>query len=200
MSSMTRRPGDAAPAAESEIAAAVGPFKAVKRWKDLLADRTFKSDLVAYGADGMVMDTRDGKLSTAGEFLDFGPNFAYESEFKILEDYGRGWFHGLTWGVNAEHSQFTAVIAREGVITVTQKAATAQNLTDVADFDMPPMTRDAWHRLGVVVRGPVVEIWFDGKSVLNWTDPSGVAFKGDTGTYHQRCKSVRRVFRLGKLD
>jgi hypothetical protein len=74
------------------------------------------------------------------------------------------------------------------------------SVSDLAAYDMKPIDRDAWHRLGVLVNGPSVEVWFDGKKVITWRDPSGAGLTGHFGVFQQSCRTERRVFRVAKVD
>jgi hypothetical protein len=185
------------PSAPATDPAGVGPFREVRTWKDLLADRTFKAPSVEYGAAGMVVDTRAGALITPADSIDLGTTFAYEFEFRVTETYERGWLTGLTFA--GKSGRFLSAFANAGrVVLLRAESRDAQD--EVASFDMPPLETGTWHRLGVVVRGPALEAWFDGRKVLEWAEPSGRVLDGEIGIFQQRCRTERRVFRAGRLE
>jgi hypothetical protein len=188
-------PAPAGGTAAGGPAPAVGPFKDVKEWRDLLQEKPYKTKLVSYGDGTMTLDTTGGSLLTPSEFLDAGSRFAYEMDVRFPETYDRGWLSGLTFA--KKESGFVAAILESGKVTLFAKANEGQ--TDLAKFDMPPIDPAKWHRLGVVVDGPAVAVWFDGKQVATWTNPTGADLVGELGIFQQRCRTERRVFRFGKL-
>jgi len=84
--------------------------------------------------------------------------------------------------------------------TVVLHEALKSGRSDLETFAMPPVADKAWHRLGAIVRGNAIEVWFDGKKVISYTHPSRSDFNGEIGLFHQRCKGEYRVIRSGRLD
>jgi hypothetical protein len=187
--------GAAEPVAPKE-AAATGPFRDVLSWTDLLADRTFKSESIQYEAGVMVVDTKGGAVISPGRSVDTGGSFAYETEFRVTDVHERGWLVGLN--VAGRRGAFISAFANIGrVVLLNAPSADAQ--AEVASFDMPPLETGAWHRLGVVVKGAELEVWFDGKKVIEWAEPGGQDLVGEIGIFQQRCRTERRLFRAGRL-
>ena len=196
-------PGDdaAAPASASAPAPAVGPFKEVKEWRDLLAEQVFTSkDLIRYADGVMTFGSDDGSVVSARESLEFGTTFAYEMDFRITEVKSRGWLTGLCFAGkgSGDSKAFMCAFVNEARVSLMSAQGRA-SMDDVAIHEMPALDLKPWHRLGVVVRGPEAEVWWEGKKVLTWREPSGADLTGQLEIFQQRCATERRLFRAGKL-
>jgi tetratricopeptide (TPR) repeat protein len=177
---------------------ATGPFAKVKEWRDLLKEQALHSEkVISYEEGVMVVDTKGGSKVTPNNPIEMGDSFAYEMEFHVLQTYERGWFTALVFADKGEETFLTAFAGASRVVLL-QNLSGSQ--TEVAAFDMPSLDLEKWHRLGVLVKGPQAEVWFDGKKVLTWREPGGGELGGALGFIQQRCKTERRVYRAGKVD
>jgi hypothetical protein len=190
--------GAEAPAASSGGPAApgqpFGPFKDVRKWRDLIAEKTIKDPTYANGL--MTFSTNEGTLQTPGEFIDLGENYAYEHEFRLTRVADRGWLIGLVVGWKGG-SCYTAFVQQSSVVLCS---ATRTGATDLVNVPIPEVDPAAWHRFGVTVRGPEIELWLDGKKHVSWRRPDGAAVAGEIGIYQQTCTSERRVLRAGRFE
>jgi tetratricopeptide (TPR) repeat protein len=191
--------GEAGPetASKDGPAAAAGPFKDVKKWKDFLALKTFQNPGFEYVDGNIVLDTKTGSMFTPSEFTDLGESFAYETEVRIKQSHEHSWLTGLTFAGRGK-AQYSGFIRTSSVVLITVDAAGATQ--DLGEVAVPPLDAKAWHRIGLVVRGPEVEVWVNGTKRITWKEPSGAALTGDVGVFQQGCCTERRLFRAGRLD
>ncbi|MCU0722479.1 MAG: hypothetical protein MUC63_02485 [Planctomycetes bacterium] len=175
-----------------------GPFKKAKSWRDLVELKGFV-ELEGWSFQGrsMIIDKKDGCVARPKSFIGNGPSFAAELESRVLEEYERGWLMGLVFGRKSE--SFLTVFYQKSMV-ILHEALEPGGGTDLEKYVMPPVDLKAWHRLGALVRGNAVEVWFDGKKIISYAHPTRADFDGEFGLFHQRCKGEYRVFRLGKLD
>ncbi|MHC5036211.1 MAG: tetratricopeptide repeat protein [Planctomycetota bacterium] len=173
-----------------------GPFADVKSWKDLIALKTFgKSGDWEYQEGRMVVDLKGGKIAWPTAFVGGGEAFAFEIEVRILEVYERGWLVGPVFG--AKQGEFVSAFFQKTQVVLHE--ALKSGRSDLGQHTMPPIQRNAWHRIGVLVRGPRIEVWFDGKKVIEYKASTRQDFRGQIGFFHQRCKAEYRVLRLGEI-
>lgn len=193
--------GEAKPApSKTGSGPAPGPFRDVKTWQDLLANETFGAkDHITYVDGVMVLDTKDGSAILPRDAIEVGSSFAYEMDVHVAQVYDRGWLSGLTFAGTGEGKSFLCAFVSQARVVV-MKAEGTDGSQDVAIYEMAPLDTNAWHRLGVVVKGPAVDVWFDGKKVTSWREPSARDLTGDLGVFQQRCRTERRLFRAGKIE
>jgi tetratricopeptide (TPR) repeat protein len=177
--------------------AEVGPFKDVKTWRDLVADHSYKSEFTEFSGDLMTMDCKECKAISPAGFIDTGKAFAFESEFRLLEKHDPKWLVGL--GCAWKQGAFVATIVVPGRVVVVRYHANGQH-EDLADADVPGIEPNTWHRLGIVVKGPSLEVWLDGKKATSWKEPPSADLAGEIVLFVDRCKSEWRVLHVGKLD
>ncbi len=173
------------------------PFKAVAKWKDLIALKIYKSLGATFGEGTMILETKGGELLTPGEPTDPGPNFAYEADLLVAETFERTWLTGLTFGLKGTRMYAAFMQASSVKLIRVDRSGASEDLKELA---VPPFDVKAWHRIGVLVKGPDVQVWVDGKALLTWTHPDGAAMSGEVGIFQQGCRTERRVFRAGSLD
>jgi len=181
---------------------ATGPFKDVKEWRDLVAEQVFTSkEKIRYEGGTMIFDTKDGAVVGARETFEVGATYAYETELRVNEVHDRGWLTGVCFACTGDKnadSFLCAYLNAGGVSLLRASSPTAQE--EVAERPLAGVDPKAWHRLGVIVKGPAVEVWFDGKQVLTWREPSAKDLTGQFAIFQQRCTTERRLFRLGKVE
>lgn len=190
------------PAGPGASGPATGPFKDVKEWRDLLAEQTFKSDALRYDGGSLFFDSGNGKIVEPKNAIDPGNPFAYEVETRINDVKERGWIAGLGFACLGEGDTKTMLCGffGESAVTLIRVFPGTRNPPiELAEYDMPPIDMKAWHRLGILVKGPMVEVWLDGKKAITWREPTGNDVKGELGIYAQRCTSEWRLFRVGSL-
>jgi tetratricopeptide (TPR) repeat protein len=184
-----KSPGSAGPGV-------VGPFAAVKVWRDLLRDRTITASAITYSDDLMVIDTKGGSKITPSRPVPVGDLFCYEVEFRVAEAYESSWLSGMTFG--EAQGQFLSVFLQKGQVALID-AADGRGNRELETRPLKPIEVGEWHRLGVVVRGPSVEVWLDGKALFEKRIEGRENLRGDIGIFQQRCRTERRVFRAGDL-
>ncbi|MCE9634279.1 MAG: hypothetical protein K8T90_01125 [Planctomycetes bacterium] len=177
---------------------ATGPFREVKSWKDFLEEQTIKSNVITYDGKVMTVETKGGSLIRNDSPLDFGTSYAYEMEFRVMTTFERGWLTGLAFAYDKEATFWSAHVMAGRVELAYMRSPSAHDI--VGEFDMPPLEMESWHRFGIIVNGPAVELWLDGKKVISGRHPDGKDLAGEIGIFHQRCRTERRVFRAGKVD
>jgi len=177
-------------------AGATGPFAEVKEWKDFFAMKSFKAKDVTFSGDFMVVDAKGGIGVNPGDFVDLGKSFAYEMEFRVAEVYDRNWICGLGFGW--KDGDFVSALASPARVVLAKWQGGQAH--DLAKLETSSLDAAAWHRLGVVVRKSAVEVWFDGKKALSWTEPMGQDFPGDLAISQQTCRTEWRLLRAGKLE
>jgi hypothetical protein len=175
---------------------ATGPFGDVKEWKNYVGDKLFKNDGISYSGDLMFVDAKGGMGASPPNFVDYGKDFAIEGEFRVPIVYDRGWMTGLGFG--AKNGNYMSTLVTVGRVALVRWQGEQHN--EVATFDMAPLDTKTWHHVGAAVRGPAIEVWFDGKKVITWQEPSGSDFPGDVVVMQQTCKTDWRLFRAGKFE
>jgi tetratricopeptide (TPR) repeat protein len=189
---------DAAPAPADKTGAEPPPFKAVKSWKDLIADKSIESTAITYAEKLMTIETKQGLLIRPESPLDLGTSYAFETEFRVMAAYERGWLVGLLFAGEKKEVFLSAQVLSSRVEILRARGPGAQE--EAGCFDTPALEMETWHRLGVLVQGPSVDVWFDGNKVLSYRDPDGKDLAGEIGIFQQRCRTERRVFRAGKVE
>lgn len=177
-------------------AGATGPFATVKVWRDLLADHAIKTDAITYEGDVMVLDTKGGSKITPSRPIPLGGVYCYEVDLRIAEAYEGAWLTGLTFG-ETKSGFYSAFLQKAQVVLID--AAEGRGNRELAVKPLPLIETGSWHRLGVVVRGTSVEVWLDGKAVIDERIKDREDLKGDIGVFQQGCRTERRVFRAGDL-
>jgi tetratricopeptide (TPR) repeat protein len=177
-----------------EIAA---PFRKVHSWKDLLGLKIFKAkDKWTFEGKTLVGDLQDGMIFLPNTVIMSGSAFAVEIEARQLAEYHRGWLIGFIFG--HRKGEFLSAFYQKTQLVLRHELASGG--TDLDKVAVPPVDPKAWHRLGAIVRGNAIEIWFDGKKVLSSTHPTRMDLNGEIGLFQQRCKAQYRVIRSGKLN
>jgi tetratricopeptide (TPR) repeat protein len=174
-------------------------FKKVKSWKDFIAGKALggESGDWTYKNRELCLDLRQGSVTLTNKTLYSGTNFAYEIEARVEEEYDRGWLVGMVFG--SESGSFVCVFFQKTAVILHQ-VRSASDRMDLKRFLMPPLPPKSWHRLSVLVRGGVMEVWFDGKKVIEFTHPDRTDFDGQVGLFQQRSRTRYRRIRLGKMD
>ena len=188
---------EAPPAVESGAKSGVGPFRDVKNWNDMIEEKIFGSPPGwSYEQGKILVDMKDCGITFAKAMYSTGPNYAFELESKCLQEYERGWLMGLVFG--ERKGEFAAVLFQKTQICFFEETPTGK--IEPEPILMPPIALDTWHRIGVIVKGPKVQIWFNGKKIRDYTFTSRPTYEGMVGIFHQRCKAEYRLVRIGKLD
>ena len=189
--------GDSATGSAGGPGPPTGPFKDVKTWTDLIADKTFKANGVEFPESLMVVDEAGGTAITPAGFIDTGNSYAFENEFRFTTFHDPKWVAGLGFGF--KNSKMVAAIVLPGRVVLTRYLPNGQH-EDLAEYTITPMTANVWHRLGLIVKGPAVEVWFDGKKAMTWREPSGADFGGEMVVVQEKCRTEWRLFHVGKVD
>jgi len=177
--------------------AAVGPFKDVKDWLDLIEGKWFGSRNSTFSGTSMFLDCKGGIAITPTGFIDTGVSFAFEYEFKVVEAYDASWVAGI--GFASKDADFIAAMVIPGQIVLERTFADGTH-KDLVQMNGPAVKLDTWHRLGILVKGPAVEVWYDGSKTLSWREPSGANFKGQLTMVQIKCRTESRLLRFGKVD
>lgn len=178
--------------------AAAGAFADVAQWRDLIADRTIipVPGRYTYTGETLTADMRDPHLTWPRNVIDMGSNFAYEIEFRVLEAYEAGWSVGLAFA-NSKEGYYKAMV--EQAVLTLRAGKHGANGSDVKAAPLQNLDPAAWHRLGVVVRGNSVQVWFEGRKVIEERIPSRPELTGEMGVGLVGCRTEWRVFRAGRL-
>jgi hypothetical protein len=184
---------------EAAAAAVPEPFRKVKSWQDLLATKVFvieQTEEWKYEGPNLVGDLKGGSIFNSRGFSDTGPDYAIEMEVKVLAEHERGWLAGPVFG--NRKGAFLSAFFQKTMVTLLDQKGMEKNV--LAEVDMPPVETNAWHRLGVIVRGNAIQVWFDGKVMIDLQHPSRSDFSGQVGIFQQRNKAEYRLIRIGALD
>jgi tetratricopeptide (TPR) repeat protein len=173
-----------------------GPFAAVFEWKDLLADRSFQSNSVSYTEGKLTLDaTIGGKLRpTPG--VSFGSDFGYEAEFRIATAYDPAWTAGLSFGDTSEG--YYGLIAYRTKLDLAYGKPPA-NPTILGSVATEEVAVEAWHRIGVLTRGNVIEGWLDGRKCIESTLKGRTDAAGEIGISMTCCRVEWRLIRAGRI-
>jgi hypothetical protein len=193
--------GPAAASDESIPSAATGPFRDVKEWKDLIADHEFQvdeklKDLFQYVGGMLVVDMTTGGRVKPHSFFDLGSSYAVEMECRVKSTYAAYWFVGFNFARKEKRCP-AACITNARVFLGDESVDPP---TILARFDTKSLADDRWHRLGVIVKRDLVDLWFDGKKVASWQEPSNAELAGELSLRQQSCRVDWRLFRIGKVD
>jgi len=177
-----------------EIAA---PFRKAHSWKDLLGLKIFRAkEKWTFEGKTLVGDLQDGMVFLPNTVIMSGSAYAVEIEARQLTEYHRGWLIGFIFG--NRKGEFLSAFFQKTQLVLHQELASGG--TDLDKVAIPPIDPKAWHRLGAIVRGNSIEVWFDGKHILSGTHPTRSDLNGEIGLFQQRCKAQYRVIRSGKLN
>lgn len=177
---------------------ASGPFRDVKSWTNFIEAQTIKSSVITYDGRVMIVETKGGSLIRNDSPLDFGTSYAYEMDFRVMTTFERGWLTGLAFAYDQDAKFWSAHVMAGRVELAYMRSPSAHDI--VGEFDMPPLEMESWHRFGIIVNGPAVDLWLDGKKIISARHPDGKDLAGEIGIFHQRCRTERRVYRAGKVD
>jgi hypothetical protein len=147
----------------------------------------------------VVIDNKGGSIYWLVNAVSVGVDFAFEFEAKFLSEYERSWLAGLVIaGTQSQNDFVTAIMLKT---KVALEHTSGRDRTELAEpFFMPPIELGTWHRIGLLVRGPRLEVWFDGKKVMEHKSETRSDFKGLMGVFHQRSKVEIRHLRIGKIE
>jgi hypothetical protein len=194
---LNEKVGGGAAAAASGPGPEVGPFKDVKSWRDLIADQSFRADEIGFADGLMTVNTKQGKAISPAGFIDTGKSFAFEYEFRITSTYDPKWVTGL--GCASKDGVFVAAIVLPGRVVISRTLADGKH-EDFVDVPVRGVELNTWHRLGMIVKGPSLEVWFDGKKTSSWREPSALDLVGDLLVVQERCRTEWRLFHVGKAE
>jgi hypothetical protein len=172
------------------------PFAGVSKWVDAIAEPAFKSNFITYPSGLMVVDVQGGRAFPPTASIDRTNPYCVEFELRCADPYNRsGWTVGL--GVSWRDNNFESVMVRPGRVILQHNLADG-SCTDLMQHDIPQFDAAGWHRVGIVVRGQSMEVWYGGKSVMSWK--AEAALGGGVCICIQGCRAEWRLFRLGNLE
>ena len=173
-------------------------FPEVKEWRDLLAEQALRpvEGIVTYSDNILTMDMHGSKFGFPRKPVTTGPSYAYEIEFRVLETYEDNWNIGLAFGTTKD-SVFVASLRRAAV--VLQAGGRNDKARELESRPVAPKDLSTWRRLSVGVRGDNVQVWLDGKKLLDERITERTGLVGDVGVTIAGCKSEWRVLRTGNL-
>lgn len=174
-----------------------GPFGEIETWRDFLKEGAFKAGPGIDLADGVLtIDTKTGGKLRPNPRSEPEGKFAFESEFRVLDVWEETWNLGLSAGETAA-GYYGVTISRTAVEVHYGKAGTKP--ITVASRAMAPLDLAAWHRFGMVARGPALEVWLDGEKVVDVKVTLTADLAGELGISQQGCRAARRVLRMGQF-
>jgi hypothetical protein len=189
--------GEAPAPAKGAVKDPKNPFAGVSKWMDVIAAQSFRSNFIGYAKGTMIVDLEGGRAIPPATPFDRTNPYCVEFEIRCAESYkpGGGWTAGvcIAW----KNNDFESIMMRPGRVVLSRNYADGR-CTDVSQHDIPQFDGAGWHKVGVVVRGPSVEIWYGGKSVITWKGDADLG--GGIAICMEGCKTEWRLFRAGNLD
>lgn len=174
---------------------AQGSFPTVKEWIDLIHGQAIRDDAISFGDGTMDIDQKSARRFRPASPVDLGKEYALETEFRIVEAYDENWLVGFTLADTKE--VYLSVDLHRGSVDLNARKG-KDPPTILGSSNMTPIDLAAWHRLGVGTKGDTVEVWFDGKLVLEKPIATRIDLAGDWGLVQGGCRTQRRVLRAGK--
>ncbi len=187
------KPADSKPAADSPF----GKLK-IATWHDLIADQSLNASSIQYADPGIVVDMKGGSLVKVGNSPDLGTKYVIDVEYRVVQEYERGWFAGALFGL-AGDDMYTAFAQKSQAVVNHGNWKTGPG-SDVISEAMKPVELGTWHRLGVKVDGLSIELWLDGKKVGSAGASGRTDLSGTIGLAQQRCKAEYRTFRAASYE
>lgn len=173
-------------------------FPEVVEWRDLIAAKVFKPAADKGSYDGHVLTLRmKGSVTTyPGTTVTMGPSFAYEMEVRVIEVLEEPWEVGLAFGATTE--SVCDVTLRNACVFLRAGERRARTL-DLESKPVAPRELGTWRRLSVGVRGNTVQVWLDGKKLIEDRVKDRADLAGDLGIIICGCRLELRMLRTGSL-
>ena len=173
-----------------------GPTKDVLKWKDFLGDSMFGTNPGwSYSNHMLKIDKRQGQFITPSRAFESPEAYVYEIEAKFLEfrdDPGVGICFGVvgpTW---------VTCHMNPGEVVLWKTNAETRSQENLVRHPHDPLKLDTWYRLAVAVKGPMVEVFWNGKKIFERKVSNKKHLAGDVGTFCQHCVCQIRVLRFGE--
>lgn len=172
------------------------PFAGVEAWRELVKDKSFRTDSVKYPADVMTIDLATGAKFRPEPPVELTTDYAAEMEVRIAAVYDDKWFAGFTIGETKE-GYFTVSIEKAQVRVLYYRPK--QRPDHVASHAIAPPDLTAWHRLGLCVHGARIEVYLDGEKVIDESQSQRVDFSGELGVGQLAAKAEYRMAHVGSF-
>ena len=174
-----------------------GPFAEVFQWTDILGEKLLPaSESVVYGDGTVALDVRNSGKLRPRPGVSFASDFGYDTEFRVTDPYGKDWSVGLTFGDTSE-GWFALNLRSSGLGLSLGKPREA--VTTLADVALPGVDVAAWHSLGLVSRGNVVQAWLNGEKKIEVTVTQRNDAAGEVGVQQASCRVEWRRIRAGRI-
>ena len=175
-----------------------GPFKRFVDgdWHDFIARKTLGTDRPEYVDGRMSLNVSGGKLLGTTERVRLAKGYLFESYFRIQETHARGWLTGLAFARGGD--EFWVAMYKQGQLILNRGSTSRGPIEDVDDHPLPAQRIGTWHRLGVRVDGARIQVWLDGRIVIDHDTEDPESTVGDLALFQQRCSAEYRLLRAGR--
>lgn len=175
-----------------------GPFAGVLEWTDVLGEKLFPaSESVVYGNGTVALDVKSSGKLRPRPGVNFTSDFGYDAEFRVADPYSKDWNVGIVFGDTSDG--YFSLNLKSGGLSLLFGSPRAAPAT-LGDVILPGIDAAAWHSLGVVSRGNVVQAWLDGKKQLEATITQRSDATGEIGVQLTACRAEWRRVRAGRIQ